>query len=108
MDSRIRSTIILHDALHGFKQGGGGAGTAIMETNLEQKLVGIVHEPLFQVLIDVQKAYYSLYRGRRVEIIRGVAWDLKYSGYYRGNGTDRRWFRRQESFPCVLSTRSEE
>ena len=42
-----------------------------MEENLEHKLAGIVHEPLFQVFIDVQKAYNSLYRVRYMEILRG-------------------------------------
>ena len=28
-----------------------------MEAKLEQKLAGIVHEPLFQVFLDVRKAY---------------------------------------------------
>ena len=41
-------------------RGGGGAGTAIMEAKLEQKLTGIVHEPLFQFFLDVRKAYDSL------------------------------------------------
>ena len=42
-----------------------------MEAKLEQQLVEIFHDPLFQVLIDVQKAYDSLDRGRCMEIIRG-------------------------------------
>ena len=37
---------------------------------MEQKLAGIFHEPLFQVSVDVQKAYDSLYRGRCMEILR--------------------------------------
>ena len=42
-----------------------------MEAKLEQQLVGIVHEPLFQVFIGVRKAYESLDRGRCMEILRG-------------------------------------
>ena len=38
---------------------------------MEHQLAGIVHEPLFQVFIDMRKAYDDLYRGRRMEIIRG-------------------------------------
>ena len=41
----LRNTIILHDALHGFRQGT-GTGTATMEEILEQKLVVIFHEPI--------------------------------------------------------------
>ena len=70
VNSRLRSTIVLHDALHGFQQGR-GAGTVVMEGKTEQKLVGIVHKPLLQVLIGVWKAYDSLYRGRYMDILRG-------------------------------------
>ena len=48
---RLQSSIVLYDALHDFRQGR-GIGAAIMETKLEQKLAGIVHEPLLQVFID--------------------------------------------------------
>ena len=41
-----------------------------MEENLEQQLAGIVHEPLLQLILDVQKAYDSLYRGICTEIRR--------------------------------------
>ena len=58
MNSRIQSAIILHNTLHGFRQGM-GERTDIMEVNLEQQLAGTVHEPLFQVFIDVKKAYDS-------------------------------------------------
>ena len=70
MNSRLQSTIILHNALHGFIQGE-GTGTEIVESKLEQKLVGIVHEPLFQVFVDAKKAYESLDRGILMGIIRG-------------------------------------
>ena len=56
VNSRIQSSIVLHDALHGFRKGR-GTGTAIIEAKLEQQLAGIVHEPLFQVFIHVRKAY---------------------------------------------------
>ena len=70
VNSWLRISIVLHDALHGFQQGR-GAGTVVMEGKTEQKLVGIVHKPLLQVLIGVWKAYDSLYRGRYMEILRG-------------------------------------
>ena len=55
MKNIVRNAITLHDALHGFRQGR-GAGTATIEANMAQQLAGIFHEPLFQVLIDVQKS----------------------------------------------------
>ena len=42
-----------------------------MEENLSQQLEGIAHEPLFKVLLDVQKAYDSLDRGWCMDILRG-------------------------------------
>ena len=41
-----------------------------MKAKLEQQLARIVHEPSFQVFIDVRKAYNSLDRGRCMEILR--------------------------------------
>ena len=66
----------------GYRDGGNGG-------KLEQKLAGVVHDPLFQVFIDVQKSYDSLDRGRCMEILQGMSWDLNYSVYYSGTGTDR-------------------
>ena len=57
--NRLQSTTILHDVLHRFRQGR-GTGTAIMEENMEHQPAGVIHEPLFQVFIDVQKSYDSL------------------------------------------------
>ena len=55
INSWLRSYIVLHDVLRGFRQGR-EICTAIIEAKLEQKMVGIVPEPLFQVFIDVRKA----------------------------------------------------
>ena len=48
---------------------GGGAGTEIIEAKLEQQLAVIVHGPLFQVFLDVRKAYDSLDQGRCTKIL---------------------------------------
>ena len=69
VNSWLQSSIVLHDVLQSFIQGR-GTGTAIMNAKLDQQLAGIVHEPLFQVFIDVMKAYNSLDRGRCMEILR--------------------------------------
>ena len=60
VNSRLQSSIVLHDALHGFRHGR-GKWAAIMEAKLEQQLAGIVHDPLFQVFLEVRKACNSLY-----------------------------------------------
>ena len=61
---RLNRSGTLHDALHRFR-----AGTTTLESRLEQQLAGIAHKPLFQVFLDVRKAYDSLDRGKRVEIL---------------------------------------
>ena len=55
MKNRLRDYLTLHYALHRFRKGG-GMGNATIEANLAQQLVGISHEPLFQVFIDMRKA----------------------------------------------------
>ena len=42
-----------------------------LEENLAHQLAGISHKLIFQVFLDVQKAYNSLHRGRCMEILRG-------------------------------------
>ena len=66
----LERSLTLHDALHGFRAGR-GTGTATLGAKLAQQLAGIAHEPLFQVLLDVPKAYYSLDRVRYMEIMWG-------------------------------------
>ena len=63
MHNSLRSAIILHGALHGVRQIR-GIGTATMEANMDHQLTGLCHEPLFQVFLDVRKAYDSLDIGR--------------------------------------------
>ena len=70
LNSRLQIYIVLHDVLHGFLQRR-GTGTAAMEVKMEQLLAGIFHKTLFQVFIDVRKAYDSLDIGRCMEILRG-------------------------------------
>ena len=68
LNIRLQSSIVLHDVLHGFGQGRGTV-TAIIEAKLEQELAGIVHETVFQVFIDVRKAFNSLDRGICMKIV---------------------------------------
>ena len=42
-----------------------------MEANIVQHLYGLIHEPLFQVFLDVRKAYNLLDRERFLEVLRG-------------------------------------
>ena len=65
----LKRSVTLHDTLHGFRAGR-GTGKATLEKKLAQQLAGIVHKPLFQVFLDVRKAYESLYRGQCMEILQ--------------------------------------
>ena len=66
----IRMAISLHDVLHGFRQGR-EMGIATLEDKMMQHMKEICHEPLFQVLLDVKKAYYSLDLMCCKKILRG-------------------------------------
>ena len=70
VNCRLKLTVTLHGALHGFRAGR-CTGTENLEEKLGQKVAGISHEPLFQVLLDARKAYDYLDRGWGMEIMRG-------------------------------------
>ena len=63
-------SVMLHDAPHGFREGG-GKGVAILEDKLDQQLTGLAHEPLFQFLLNVWKAYDSMDWERCLRLLRG-------------------------------------
>ena len=44
-------------------------GTSTFEAKLAEQLAGITHELLFHILLNVRKAYDSLYRGQCMEIL---------------------------------------
>ena len=60
----------MYNALHGFR-GGRGLGTAMMEAKLSQQLGGLAQKPLFQVFLDIRKAYDSLYREQCLDVLSG-------------------------------------
>ena len=59
----LKSSIVFHNALNGFREGW-VMGTATLEDNIAQQLSGLAHKPLFQVVLNVRKAYDSLDRER--------------------------------------------
>ena len=64
------SVIKLHDCLHsGLPRR--GMGTAIMEVKMQQQLVWVDQAPLYQIYLDLRKAYDALDRGRCLEILAG-------------------------------------
>ena len=105
--NRLQSTTILHDVLHRFRQGR-GTGTAIMEENMEHQLAGVIHEPLFQVFIDVQKAYKYLDRGTCMEILRMYVLGHKLQRLLQRYWDGQKLVSKEGKFLGILSTRREE
>jgi hypothetical protein len=64
------SVIELHDSLHGGLPRR-GMGTAIMEAKLNQQLAWVDQEPLYQIYLDLRKAYNALDWGRCLKILAG-------------------------------------
>ena len=66
----MKSSVIIHNALYGFRAGI-GTGTATLQFNLYQHLVGLAHELFFQVFLDLRNAYDLLYRDQCLKLLRG-------------------------------------
>ena len=66
----LKRSVVLHDTLRGLREGR-RVGTDTLEAKLAQNLAGVAHKPLFQVFLDVCKAYSSLDRGQFLVILRG-------------------------------------
>ena len=56
---QLTTAVKLHDVLHGF-WAGRGTGTAAPKANIIQQLTDMKEEVLFEVLLDLQKAYDAL------------------------------------------------
>jgi hypothetical protein len=56
------SVIKLHDCLHSGLPCR-GMGTVIMEVKLQQQLAWVNQEPLYQIYLDLRKAYDALDQG---------------------------------------------
>ncbi len=64
------SVIKLHNCLHGGLPRR-GMGTAIMEVKLQQQLAWVDQEPLYQIYLDLRKAYDALDWGQCLKILAG-------------------------------------
>jgi hypothetical protein len=64
------SCLKLHDCLHGGLPRR-GTGTAIMEVKLNQQLAWVEQAPLYQIYLDLKKAYNTLNQTRCLEILAG-------------------------------------
>jgi hypothetical protein len=65
---RLGEAIVFHPSIHGFRSGR-GTGTAILEAKLLMQLFACEANPLFQVFLDLTKAYDSLDRDRTMVIL---------------------------------------
>ena len=61
VNCRLKMSVALHEALNGFRTGR-GKGMATLEAKLYQQLAGLTQNPLFQVFLDIRKAYKFLDR----------------------------------------------
>jgi hypothetical protein len=59
IDCRIKQAVKFHDILHGLVKHR-GTGTAIIEAKLQQEYANITQQPLFQIYLDLKKAYDSV------------------------------------------------
>jgi hypothetical protein len=59
INRRLQESISFHESLHGFRRGR-GTGTACLEAKLQMQLAHIRSTPLYQVFLDLSKAYDTL------------------------------------------------
>ena len=67
---RLQNAIEFHPGLHGFRMQR-GTDTAILEAKLQMQLAAREGDPLFQVFLDLTKAYDTLDRERTMAILEG-------------------------------------
>ena len=70
VNRRIGVAVQFHDMLHGFRDGQ-GKGNVYLESNLIYQITAMREEVLYEVLLDLRKAYDALYRERCMEIMAG-------------------------------------
>ena len=68
MNRWLTSDIMYHDVLHGFRAGR-ETGTAALEAKMLQQLMSMRQAVLFEVFLDLKKAYKALDRDMCLEIL---------------------------------------
>jgi hypothetical protein len=69
IDARLKAKIQFHDSLHGFRAERGKA-TATIEVKLLMQNACAQSKALYQIFIDLAKAYGTLDRGRTMEVLK--------------------------------------
>ena len=72
IDTRLRSSVRLHNVLHGFCEER-GMGTAILELKLAQELTSVSQDPMFLVFLDLRNSYDAVDRGRLLTTLEGYS-----------------------------------
>jgi hypothetical protein len=65
---RIEDVIEFHPAIHGFRHCC-GTGTCTLEAKLQMQLASYLCQPLYQIFLDLSKAYDTLDRDRTMSIL---------------------------------------
>ena len=71
----LRMAISFHNMMHGFRAGR-GRGTDSLKAKLLQKLTDMREEVLYEIFLDLHKAYDVLDRDRYLEILEGYGADI--------------------------------
>ena len=70
IERRVSTAVTYHDALHGFRARH-GMGTAIIEAKLFQQLAAIDQVPVYEIFLDLKKAYDAVDRSCLLEVLEG-------------------------------------
>jgi hypothetical protein len=69
VNSRLQKSIEFHESLHGFRKEH-GTGTATLDAKLRMQLSHIQGVPMYQIFLDLSKAYDTMDRTRTLHILR--------------------------------------
>jgi Reverse transcriptase (RNA-dependent DNA polymerase)/Ulp1 protease family, C-terminal catalytic domain len=97
IDTRISKSVQFHDILHGFRAKR-GTGTAIIEAKLHQELSSIQQKTLYQVFIDLSKAYDTLHRGRALATLSAYGIGPRTLHLIKTNWSNQQFVPRQSGF----------
>jgi hypothetical protein len=68
INNRLQTSILFHEALHGFRRRR-GTGMASLNAKLQMQLAHIQGVPLYQLFLDLSKAYDTLDRTRTLQLL---------------------------------------
>jgi hypothetical protein len=69
INNRLQQSVEFHEALHGFREYR-GTGTASLDAKLQMQLAQIRGIPLYQIFLDLSKAYDMLDRNRTLQLLQ--------------------------------------